>query len=92
MSALDLLASANDLVQAGTDRLRQSNLSKAISHAYYAMFHRLAESNANVLVGRRAGAGVPGGGIAAGALERGAAASAMRFCCTSCADTGGGWE
>lgn len=53
MSALDLLASANDLVQAGRGRPRQSNLGKAISCAYYAMFHCLAESNANLLVGGR---------------------------------------
>ena len=53
MNAMDLLGSANDLVQAGKGRPRQSNLGKAISCAYYAMFHCLAESNANMLVGGR---------------------------------------
>ena len=53
MNALDLLASANDLIQSRRGQPRQSNLGKAISCAYYAMFHCLAQSNANMLVGGR---------------------------------------
>ena len=53
MNALDFLASANDLIQSGRGRPRQSNSGKVISCAYYAMFHCLAESNANMLVGGR---------------------------------------
>ena len=49
----DLLNTADDLVSgaAGNRRPRQSNLCRAMSTAYYAMFHCLASCCANTLVG-----------------------------------------
>ena len=49
----DLLITANDLVSGtgGSRRPRQANLRRAISTAYYAMFHCLAHCCATTLVG-----------------------------------------
>ena len=49
----DLLNTADDLVSgaAGNRRPRQSNLRRAVSTAYYAMFHCLASCCANSFVG-----------------------------------------
>ena len=49
----DLLNTADDLVSraAGNTRPRQSNLRRAVSTAYYAMFHCLASCCANSFVG-----------------------------------------
>ena len=50
----DLLNTADDLVStAGNRRPRQSNLRRAVSTAYYAMFHCLAGCCADTLVGGR---------------------------------------
>jgi uncharacterized protein (UPF0332 family) len=48
----DLLLAAEDLLKAeeGTEP-RQANLRKACSATYYAIFHTLCESNANMLIG-----------------------------------------
>ncbi|MDE0026535.1 MAG: hypothetical protein OXP69_19165 [Spirochaetaceae bacterium] len=42
---------ARDILGLTTGRPRQIVLKRAISNAYYALFHCLAESNANMLVG-----------------------------------------
>lgn len=46
-----LLGTARRLAQASPRRPRQSDLKRAISTAYYALFHAMARSNANRLVG-----------------------------------------
>ena len=48
----DLLASAGKLVPSGRGRPLESDLRRAVSTAYYALFHGLAECCANELVGR----------------------------------------
>lgn len=47
----DLIESARLLVRAGIGRPSQVNLRRATSAAYYALFHRLARSSADLLVG-----------------------------------------
>lgn len=47
----DLLKSADDLIAASNGRPRQTNLRRAISTAYYALFHCLAKCCANLLIG-----------------------------------------
>lgn len=47
----DLIKTARHLLQEGNSRPRQANLHRAISTAYYAMFHALALNCANLLVG-----------------------------------------
>ena len=52
IKSADLIAAALDLVEAGSrGRPRQANLRRAISTAYYAMFHCLAVCCADMLVG-----------------------------------------
>lgn len=46
-----LLGTARRLAQASPSRPRQSDLNRAISTAYYALFHAVARSNADRLVG-----------------------------------------
>ena len=52
----DLIATARQLALSGTSRPRQSDLLRAVSTAYYAMFHALAAQIALQLVGRRTAA------------------------------------
>jgi hypothetical protein len=48
----DLIATARDLiVVSGRHKPRQSNLHRATSTAYYAMFHTLARSAADLMIG-----------------------------------------
>jgi uncharacterized protein (UPF0332 family) len=47
----DLIASAKLLVHSGSGKPSQVNLRRATSSAYYALFHRLARSCADLLVG-----------------------------------------
>ena len=47
----DLLAQADHLNKLSPKRPKQANLRRAVSAAYYAVFHALCWSNANVLVG-----------------------------------------
>lgn len=47
----DLIKTAEDLVVASNGRPRQTNLRRAVSTAYYAMFHSLARCCANLLIG-----------------------------------------
>ena len=53
MQSIDLIRTARDLVEsAGRGRPRESNLRRAVSTTYYALFHCLAECCANILAGR----------------------------------------
>jgi uncharacterized protein (UPF0332 family) len=47
----DLLAQADHLFKLSPKRPKQANLRRAVSASYYAVFHALCWSNANVLVG-----------------------------------------
>jgi hypothetical protein len=47
----DLLKTAKELVQATNGKPRQANLLRATSTAYYALFHTLARSCADLLIG-----------------------------------------
>ena len=51
MTPSSLIATASDLLVAERGRPRQANLSRAISTAYYAMFHCLAGNCADALIG-----------------------------------------
>ena len=51
MRPLDLVKTSRDLARVSRGRPREANLRRAVSTAYYAMFHCLAESCANLLVG-----------------------------------------
>lgn len=51
MLADDFLASARKLVRSSRGRPRQSDLRRAVSTAYYALFHALAQDAANLLTG-----------------------------------------
>lgn len=48
---LDLVKTSRDLARVSSGRPREANLRRAVSTAYYAMFHCLAECCANLLVG-----------------------------------------
>lgn len=52
MKALDFIATARELVHASSKgRPRETNIRRAVSTTYYALFHCLATCNANMLVG-----------------------------------------
>lgn len=52
MKPLNFIATARDLVHANSKgRTRETNIRRAVSTTYYALFHCLATSNANMLVG-----------------------------------------
>ncbi len=51
MEALDLIATSRALLDASVRRPRESDLRRAISTVYYALFHCLAECCADTLVG-----------------------------------------
>jgi uncharacterized protein (UPF0332 family) len=53
----DLLKTAHKLLLISRGRPRQSDLRRAISSAYYALFHAIATDAANLLVGARQRAG-----------------------------------
>jgi uncharacterized protein (UPF0332 family) len=50
LNPLDLIKTARDLIESTDGKPRQSNLHRATSTAYYAMFHTLARSAANLLI------------------------------------------
>ena len=52
MNSRDLIEAALALTESGRGRPTQARLRRAISTAYYAMFHFLAASAANLFVGR----------------------------------------
>jgi uncharacterized protein (UPF0332 family) len=51
LSPRDLIKTARDLVESTDGKPRQSNLNRVTSTAYYAMFHTLARSAADLLIG-----------------------------------------
>lgn len=51
MKPRDLIKTSRELVRASNGRPRQSNLLRATSTAYYALFHTLARSCADLLIG-----------------------------------------
>ena len=51
VNPLDLIKTATELIDTTNGRPRQSNLPRAVSTAYYAMFHSLARRSANLLIG-----------------------------------------
>ena len=51
LEPLDLIRTAKDLLQSTDGKLRQSNLHRATSAAYYALFHTLARCAADCLIG-----------------------------------------
>lgn len=52
IEAAKMLAGSHDIIPASPGRPRQAMLRRAVSTAYYAMFHALCESNADTLVGQ----------------------------------------
>ncbi|GLK70842.1 hypothetical protein KHC23_08750 [Ancylobacter dichloromethanicus] len=50
----DLLATARRLAKASPKKPRQADLKRAISTAYYAVFHAVARNNADLLIGTSA--------------------------------------
>ena len=53
MNSRDLIATARGLTAISRRRPSQANLRRAVSTAYYAMFHCLAGAAADLLIGRR---------------------------------------
>ena len=53
VNSRDLIEAARGLTELGRRKPAQANLRRAVSTAYYAMFHRLARVAADSLVGRR---------------------------------------
>ena len=51
MRAIDFIRTARDLTGSSRGRPRESNLRRAVSTTYYALFHCLADCCANMLVG-----------------------------------------
>ena len=51
LKPLDLIATAKDLVNRSGRKPRQSDLKRALSTAYYALFHTLAKCCADVMIG-----------------------------------------
>ena len=51
MKPLDLIEAARILTESGSDRLTQARLRRAVSTAYYAMFHCLAAAVADLFIG-----------------------------------------
>ena len=51
MTPSSLVAAARDMASMGRGRPRQANLCRAVSTAYYAMFHCMAACCANTIVG-----------------------------------------
>lgn len=57
MKPLDFLETARDLTTSSTRRPRQTNLRRAVSTTYYALFHCLAKCCADMVVGGAGRAG-----------------------------------
>ncbi|MCA8906400.1 MAG: hypothetical protein KDA49_18190 [Rhodospirillaceae bacterium] len=75
----DLIQAAKDLAEAGKGKPRQAHLRRAVSTAYYAIFHCLAQACADMMIG---GSGAdrsqPAWRQVYRALEHGAAKSACQ--------------
>jgi uncharacterized protein (UPF0332 family) len=79
VKSLDLIATARDLVEAKMGKPRQSNLRRAVSTAYYAIFHCLAKCCADLLIGgTNADKGTPAWRHVYRALEHGQAVKACK--------------
>lgn len=72
----DLLASAEKLAKASKGKPKRADLRRAVSSAYYALFHAMAEDAANLLVGKGATAPDKAWAHVYRALEHGAAKKA----------------
>ena len=75
MDPRDLIATARGLTAISRRRPSQANLRRAVSTAYYAMFHCLAGAAADLLIGRRRS---PAWHQVYRALEHGSAKNACR--------------
>ena len=75
MNPRDLTEAARDLTESGRGRPTQARLRRAVSTTYYAMFHCLAATAADLFVGRKRG---PAWHRAYRALEHGKAGNACR--------------
>jgi len=75
MRPADLLQIASDLAEVNTRRPRRADLCRAISTAYYAMFHCLARTCADTLAGTGPNQSRPAWRQAYRALEHGQATS-----------------
>ena len=75
MNSRDLIATARGLTAISRRRPSQANLRRAVSTAYYAMFHCLAGAAADLLIGRRRS---PAWHQVYRALEHGSAKNACR--------------
>ena len=53
MKARDLITTARSLTELDRRRPKQANLRRAVSTAYYAVFHSLAQTAADMLIGRK---------------------------------------
>lgn len=53
MKSYDLIATARDLAELNPERHAQANLRRAVSTAYFAVFHSLACNAADLLIGSR---------------------------------------
>ena len=76
----DLIKESRDLVKASNGRPRQANLLRATSTAYYALFHALAGSCADLLIGG------PGSSRSARAWHQVYRALEHSFCKNACVD------
>jgi uncharacterized protein (UPF0332 family) len=74
----DLLATAEKLAKASKGKPKRADLRRAVSSAYYALFHAIAEDAANLLVGVRVNALDKAWAQAYRALEHGAAKNACK--------------
>ena len=75
MKPLDLIEAARDLTESGRGRPTQARLRRAVSTAYYAVFHCLAATVADLFIGPRRS---PAWHRAYRALEHGRARSACQ--------------
>ena len=75
MNSRDLIEAARALTESGRGRPTQARLRRAVSTTYYAMFHCLAATAADLFVGRKRG---PAWHRAYRALEHGKAGNACR--------------
>lgn len=80
MNSRDLIKTAGELVAATDGKPRQSNLHRATSTAYYAAFHALAQTCADLLVGTSS---AKRSDLAWRQVYRSLAHSAAREACTS---------
>ena len=71
MNSRDLILTARGLTELSPRRPNQANLRRAVSTAYYAVFHCLAGTAANLLVGRSRGSAIVIGALGTCPSEEG---------------------